>query len=88
MSYQDQLKTGGCVPDWQLLCTLLRRHYKSLARVAKEIGSNDRHLRCLERGEVQQPRFATGVRLLDLAYDQLPPEAWRRIQENTKGVAA
>ena len=75
-------------PDWSLVCTLLRRHYAPLARVAKEAGSSWQHLCRLERGEVMQPRFATGVRLLDLAYDQLPPEAWQRIQESTKEVAA
>jgi len=75
-------------PDWSLVCTLLRRHYGPLARVARDVGSDDRHLCRLERGDVQQPRFNTGVRLLDLAYDQLPPAAWRRIQESTKRVAA
>lgn len=75
-------------PDWSLVCTLLRRHYAPLARVAKEAGSSWQHLCRLERGEVQQPRFNTGVRLLDLAYDKLPADAWRRIQESTKGVPA
>lgn len=75
-------------PDWSLVCSLLRRHYAPLERVAKEVGSDGRHLCRLERGEVQQPRFATGVRLLDLAYDTLPADAWRRIQESTQGVAA
>lgn len=54
--------------DWQRVCLNLRRH-KPLSQVAKIVGSDDRHLQRLARGEVMQPRFDTGVRLLDLHYD-------------------
>ena len=57
--------------DWQRLTLNLRR-YKPLSQVAKEVGSDWRHLNRLARGEVQQPRFETGVRLLDLHYDRFP----------------
>ena len=55
--------------DWQRVCLNLRTHYKPLSTVAKEVGSDWRHLNRLARGEVHQPRFDTGVRLLDLHYD-------------------
>ncbi len=67
--------------DWSLVCTLIRHHYGPLERAAKVVGSDGRHLRRLGNGEVQQPRFDTGVKLLDLAYDHLPPDQWRRIKQ-------
>lgn len=56
--------------DWQRVCLNLRTHYKPLAQVAKEVGSDWRHLNRLARAETEQPRFKTGVRLLDLHFDQ------------------
>ena len=57
--------------DWQQVTLNLRR-YKPLSRVAREVGSDERHLNRLARGEVTQPRFDTGMALLDLHYDQFP----------------
>lgn len=56
--------------DWQKVTLNLRNHYKPLAQVAKEINSDWRHLNRLARGEVMQPRFDTGMKLLDLHYDK------------------
>jgi hypothetical protein len=56
-------------PDWQLICVQLKNKYKSLASVAREIGSDERHLNRLARGEVKEPKFLVGVKLLDLHYD-------------------
>ena len=58
--------------DWQRTTLAIRRHYKPLSQVAKEVGSDWRHLNRLARGDVQQPRFLTGVKLLDLHYDKFP----------------
>lgn len=58
--------------DWQKVCLNLRRHYKPLATVAKEVGSDWRHINRLARGEVMQPRFDTGMRILDLHFDKCP----------------
>lgn len=69
--------------DWQLVCNLLRCYYRPLSQVAKEVGSDWRHMSRLARGEVAQPRFATGVRILDLAHDVLPSDAWARIEWRT-----
>jgi len=57
------------VIDWQRVCLNLRTHYRPLSRVAKEVGSDWRHLNRLARGEVRQPSFDVGVRLLDLHLD-------------------
>lgn len=54
--------------DWQKVVLNLRRH-GSLETIARRVGSDGRHLRRLARGEVEQPRFNTGVRLLDLHLD-------------------
>ena len=63
--------------DWQRTTLALRRHYKPLSQVAKEVGSDWRHLNRLSRGEVREPRFLVGVKLLDLAYDHVPDFAER-----------
>lgn len=56
--------------DWQKIALNLRTHYKPLSQVAKEVGSDWRHMNRLARGEVNQPRFDTGVKLLDLHFDK------------------
>ncbi len=55
--------------DWQLLTINLRRDYKSLSSIAKEVGSDWQHLNRLARGETKEPRFSVGVRLIDLHFD-------------------
>ncbi len=52
--------------DWQHVCLQLRRKYKSLHAIAREIDSCGRHLTRLARGEVQQPRFDVGMKLVEL----------------------
>lgn len=52
--------------DWMKLVNNLRHDYKSLATIARELDSTERHLNRLARGEVQEPRFNTGLKLLDL----------------------
>lgn len=58
------------IVNWSAVCLHLRSRYKPLSQVAKEVGSDWRHLNRLARGEVQQPRFDVGVRLLDLHSDK------------------
>jgi len=57
--------------NWQQVCLNLRRH-KSLSSIARDLGCDWQHLNRLARGEVQQPRFNTGMALLDLHYDLYP----------------
>jgi hypothetical protein len=56
--------------DWQQVCINLRHHYRPLSHIAKEVGSDWRHLNRLARGEVMQPCFDTGMKLLDLHFDK------------------
>lgn len=55
--------------DWSMVTNNIRHHYKSLSIVGKEVGSDEKHLNRLARGEVKQPKFDVGVKLLDLHYD-------------------
>lgn len=64
--------------DWQQLTIALRQHYKPLERVADELGISRQHINRLARGDVLEPRFNSGVRLLDLAYDVLPADQFER----------
>jgi hypothetical protein len=44
----------------------LRTHYKPLSTIATEIGMDWQHLNRLARGDVAEPRFNSGLRLLNL----------------------
>lgn len=55
--------------DWSLICCTIRARYKNLSDVAKEVGSDWQHLNRLARGDVEQPKFLVGVKLLDIYYD-------------------
>ena len=67
--------------DWQRTCLLIRKHYKPLSAVAREVGSDWRVLNRLARGETLQPRFDVGVRLLDVAHDHVPPADYMRLMK-------
>ena len=56
-------------PNWSIICLQLRRDYKNLHAIGKEIGSDWQHLNRLARGDVKEPKFMVGVKLLDLHYD-------------------
>jgi hypothetical protein len=58
--------------DWQKVTLNLRAKYGPLTKVAKVVGSDERHLNRLARGDIQQPRFNTGVALLDLHLEACP----------------
>mgnify|MGYP001767301508 CR=1 FL=1 len=66
--------------DWQLCLNLLRKYCKTLSKVARYTGCDERHLQRIARGEVDEPRFNSGVKLLDLAYDVLPETEFRRLR--------
>ena len=57
--------------NWQLLALKIRK-YKSYSLIEKEIGVSAEHLRKLSRNEQQEPRFSSGIKLLDLAHDLMP----------------
>lgn len=54
--------------DWQAITNNIRASYKSLHTVAREIKADSTHLGHLSRGYVQQPRFNTGLALLEMHY--------------------
>ena len=55
--------------DWQKVVLNLRSNYGPLSRIGRELSIKDVHLQRLARGEVTEPRFNSGVKLLDLHYD-------------------
>lgn len=59
--------------DWRLLVNKLRT-VKPVSRIAKEVGAKENHLNRIARGEVAEPRFNTGIRLLDYYYDNFPDD--------------
>ncbi len=57
--------------DWQKITLNLRR-VKPLSTIATEIGADWQHLNRLARGDTAQPRFNTGLKLLDKHYEYCP----------------
>lgn len=55
--------------NWSLVCGHIRAQGIPMSRAAKLVGSDWRHMNRLARGEVEQPRFLTGVKILDLHHD-------------------
>ena len=64
--------------NWQILTQLIRKHYKPLSTVAKEVGADWRHLNRLARGEVKEPKFSVGIKLLDIGHDHIPRDFFLR----------
>lgn len=59
--------------NWQTVCLNIRRHYKPLSQVAKEVKSDWRTLNRMARGEATRPpRLDVAVYLLDLHHDHCP----------------
>lgn len=60
--------------DWQRICLNLRTHYKPLSKVAKDVGCDEATLQRLARGATEEPKFSTGLKLLDLHFDKCRQE--------------
>ena len=54
---------------WDSILYRLRSHHGSMVAVAREAGACPVALNKIARSEVTQPKFDTGVRLLDMHYD-------------------
>lgn len=54
--------------NWQQICLNLRRH-APLAQIAREVGADEQTINRLARGETREPKFLTGLLLLDMHYD-------------------
>lgn len=59
--------------DWQRITLNLRRH-KPLAQIARDIGCDEQTLTRLARADVREPRFTTGLRLLDAHHEHCPDQ--------------
>ncbi len=46
----------------------------------------ERSINRLARGEIREPRFGPGLRLLDLASDILEPAEWDRVCRSSRGI--
>lgn len=65
--------------DWQMCIVKLRRHM-TYVRIAGIVSTDEQHIRRLASGDTKEPRFNTGIRILDLAYDVLSEEDFRMIR--------
>lgn len=66
--------------DWpECVCKL--RNHMTYCEIAVKVGMNWQHVRRLASGETKEPRFNSGVRLLDLAFDVLPADDFKRIRK-------
>lgn len=69
-------------PDWSALLNRLRaRSQQPLAHIGRRCGMCEPTINRLARGEIHEPRFGPGLRLLDLAVDYLTPEEWSRVRQ-------
>ena len=57
--------------DWMMIVLRLRRHFTGES-LAKLVDAHPATIRRIGRGEVNEPKFGTGVRLLDLHHDRCP----------------
>jgi hypothetical protein len=62
--------------NWQSLANQLRNH-APLCQISRKLGKNPGWLSTISRGEISEPRFADGIRLLDYAADVLGDEIRR-----------
>jgi len=65
--------------DWMQLVNNLRHDYKSLATVARELESTEAHLNRIARGDIAEPRFNTGLKLLDMHLAKCGIEKHRKL---------
>jgi len=68
------------VVDWATLLPILQS-YRRLAHIGAEAGMSEKTINRLKRGEIWDPHFSQGLRLLDLAVDYLTAEEWARVKK-------
>lgn len=66
--------------NWQLCIVKLRKHMTYCA-IASKVSACHKHIEKLARGDVNEPRFNTGIRILDLAYDVLSEDDFAQIKQ-------
>lgn len=65
--------------NWMDLANNLRRDYKSLCAIARELNLSEPHLTRMATGLIAEPRFNTGLKLLDLHLDKCGIEKHRKL---------
>jgi len=55
--------------NWQQITLNLRSNYKSLSAIGREVGSDWQHMNRLSRGEVSEPKYSVGIKLLNLHFE-------------------
>ena len=66
--------------DWSALVVMLKhRGAYTNDRLGRAVGSDWRHIGRLARGEVEQPGFAQGIRLITLAQRHLMTDEWDKV---------
>ncbi len=63
--------------DWPQLALQLRKHVGPLQTLSRKLGRHHGYLGQIARGEVREPGFSDGLKLLDFAHDHLPPDVFR-----------
>lgn len=58
--------------NWQMLAINIRSSGLSLAKASEKIGRHNGFVSQLARGDVQEPSFSDGMKLLDLHLDRCP----------------
>ena len=69
--------------DWQVVTLNLRAAGCPLAKIKAGAGMDDRTIHRLQRGEIEEPRFSQGIRLLDLHQKWCPER--HALDKITKG---
>lgn len=52
--------------DWSQITNEIRASGISLAAVSRSVGYDEKHLHRLARGEVNQPKYDVGVKILEI----------------------
>lgn len=65
IKYQ-KLEQESAEIDWQMIVLRLRKALGSVERIHRITGMDWQHLNRLARGEVKEPRFSSGMKLLNL----------------------
>lgn len=69
--------------DWMILMLMLRNAGYTTHRVANDLHMGYQHLLRLSLGEVNEPRYNSGVKLLRYASDKLTAEQMEQIKDAT-----
>jgi hypothetical protein len=64
--------------NWQKLALNLRKH-KPLTTLSAEIGRHDGYLNQIARGELEEPKFSDGLKMLNLHLDVFGLEQHREL---------